>query len=159
MKKRVYIETSIASYLAARPARDLIRAARQQLTREWWDSRRGDYDLYVSGIVLDEASEGDPDAARRRLEVLEGIPVLDARDEADELAEALVREGPLPQTAVDDAGHLALATVHGMDFLVTWNCRHLANAEYFEGIATVVQARGYKAPIICTPQELLGEPA
>lgn len=157
MAKCVYIETTIASYLTARYSRDLLRVARQEITQEWWDKRRGVFDLYISAVVIEEASEGDPEAAERRLETLEGIPLLDMSPEVANVAEALIREGPLPETATDDAAHLALSAVHGMDFLLTWNCKHLANAEFARPVAALLAALGYQAPVVCTPQELLGE--
>jgi len=155
--KRLYVETSVVSYLTARPSRDVIRMARQQLTWEWWEHRRGEFDLYASRLVVEEAEEGGPAAAQRRLDALEGIPLLDLQDEVGQLAAALIAEGPLPDAAADDAIHLALATVYGMDFLLTWNCRHLANAELTESVADFFRARGHRAPVVCTPEELMGE--
>jgi len=154
--KRLYVETSIVSYLTARPSRDVIRAARQELTWEWWERRREAFDLYASRLVVEEAEEGDQVAAQRRLEALAGIPLLDLRDEVGQLAAALIAEGPLPRAATDDAVHLALATVYEMDFLLTWNCRHLANAELTEPVANFLRARGYRPPVVCTPEELMG---
>ena len=129
MRRTVYIETSIVSYLAARPSRDLITAAHQQLTALWWDRRRQEFDLYVSQLVLDEAAAGDLDAAQRRGAILETLPLLDITDEVTSLAAALVRGVPLPPRAGADALHIAVAACHGMDFLLTWNCAHIANAE------------------------------
>ena len=157
MRKQVYLETTIVSYLTARPSRDLIRAARQQLTRDWWQYRRGDFDLHISQFVLDEAGDGDPDAARRRLEFLEGLPLLETNEQAIELAEALTSEGALPDQAATDALHIAMATVHSIDVLLTWNCRHLANAELLGDVSRLLWAKGFSPPIICTPEELLGE--
>ncbi|MBM4033793.1 MAG: type II toxin-antitoxin system VapC family toxin [Planctomycetes bacterium] len=157
MKKRVYIETSVISYLTARPSRDLIRAARQAITREWWEKRRQGFELFASQVVRDEAGDGDPGAAKLRLDALRGSPLLDVTGEVTALAEGLVTEGPLPEAATDDAFHLALATVYGIDFLLTWNCRHLANAELAEPLAAFLRARGYEPPVICTPEELMGE--
>ena len=155
MKKRIYIETTIVSYLTARPSRDLIQAARQEITREWWDERRAMFDLYISQVVLNEAGEGDVNAARRRLEFVSEIPLLDITDDVIALADALIAEGPLPPKAGDDAFHLALAAVHGMDFLVTWNCKHLANAQLQAAICTLLIGKGYLPPVVCTPDELM----
>jgi predicted nucleic acid-binding protein len=156
MAKRAYIETTIFSYLAARPSRDLIVAARQEITRDWWEIHRRKYELFISPVVLREVEAGDEDASRRRLNLTEGLPLLAINDEAVVLAIALTEEGPLPRGAADDAFHLALATVHGMDFLLTWNCRHLANAELSFEIQETLASRGYRAPVICTPEELQG---
>ncbi len=157
MRKRVYIETSIASYVTARPSRDLIQTARQQITSEWWEHRRGEFDLFISQYVLDEAGDGDIEASRRRLKLLEGLPLLETSDEAIQLGQALISEGAIPQKAVTDSLHVAVATVHEMDVLLTWNCKHLANAEILGDLARVVRSRGYEPPIICTPDELMGD--
>ncbi len=157
MKKRVYIETSIVSYLSARPSRDLIQAARQQITVDWWEDRRREFVLFVSQYVLDEAGDGDADAARRRLNLLDGLPLLETTGEAVELGEALIAEGAVPNKAVTDALHIAVATVHEMDILLTWNCQHLANAEILGAVSRIVRSKGYEPPVICTPDELMGE--
>jgi hypothetical protein len=157
VKKRVYIETSIASYLAARPSRDIVQAARQQVTGAWWSDRRSEFDLFVSQYVLDEAGDGDVDAARRRLGLLDGLPVLQTTDEATALGEMLIDQEALPQKAATDALHIAVATVHEIDVLLTWNCKHLANAEILGRVGRVIRSQGYEPPIICTPDELMGE--
>ena len=157
MKQKVYIETSVISYLTARPSRDLITAAHQQLTLDWWEGRRTDFDLYVSQLVVREASAGDEEAAKRRLTVIEEIPLLELNEEALTLARSLIEEGPLPERASEDALHIAVATVHGMDFLLTWNCKHIANAQMRNLITEVCRSQGYEPPITCTPEELLGE--
>lgn len=156
MKPKVYLETTIVSYLTARSSRDLIIAAHQQLTQEWWDHRRISFDLFVSQVVVQESGAGDTLMAQKRLEVLVTIPLLDLRQEAVALARALVEKGPLPEKAAVDALHIALATVHGMDYLLTWNCQHIANAEMQIAVAAVCRAAGYEPPVICTPEELLG---
>ena len=146
------------SYLTAWPSRDLIRAGHQQLTREWWQTRRAGFDLYVSQFVLDEAAAGDAGAARERLAVLEGIPILDLTEEVAELAVALKSALVLPEKAAADAAHIAIAAVHGMHFLLTWNCTHIANAEMSVVIAATCQELGFACPVICTPEELMGVP-
>lgn len=156
---KVYLETTIISYLAAWPSRDLITAGHQQVTHEWWRKRRGDFDLYVSQRVVDEVRGGDEDAVRRRLAFVQGLPLLDLNDEVARLADDLVRGGALPEAAMGDAIHVAVATVHRMDFLLTWNCRHIANAELRRALAPICTERGYELPHICTPEELLGEHA
>jgi hypothetical protein len=156
MKPKVYIETTIISYLASKPSRDLITAAHQQITHDWWEMRLKDFEVYISQFVLDEASAGDADAAARRLALLGSFPLLDAMPEALELAGALVAHGAIPPRKAADAAHIAVATVHHMQFLLTWNCTHLANAEILAQVQAICAGLGYAAPIVCTPEELLG---
>ncbi len=152
--RKVYLETSIVSYLTARPSRDLVAAARKQITLEWWARHRERFVLYVSGLVLKEASLGDPSAAEARLAATADLPQLPASVEAETLARTLLARGILPAKAQDDAAHIAIATVHGMDFLLTWNFRHIANAERREAVAAICRGAGYAPPVICTPEEL-----
>jgi hypothetical protein len=155
MKPRLYIETTIPSYLTAWPSSDLIMAAHQQITRDWWATRRQDFDLFTSQLVIDEASAGDQDAAKRRLEQLADATILEPSREIDQLAAELITNVPLPPKATADSLHIATAAVHGMDFLLTWNCAHIANAELRDSIERVCRDCGYEPPIICTPDELL----
>jgi hypothetical protein len=157
LKRRVYLETTIASYLTARPSRDLVVAAHQELTAEWWEGHRGRYDLFVSDLVLREVARGDEAAAARRLEELSGIEVLGLDTTALELARAFVERGLIPPKAVEDALHVAVATTHGMDFLLTWNCRHIANAEIMGRLEGVCVELGYLMPVLCTPEQLMGD--
>lgn len=157
MKRRVYIETSIVSYLTAWPSRDLIKAARQEITLEWWNRRRVEFDLYTSELALEEAAGGDQEAAQKRLTILRNLPLLALTNEIADLSKALIVEGPLPKKAVDDATHLATATIHGIDLLLTWNCKHLANSEMTESVDKLIWAKGYKPPVVCTPDTLMGE--
>ena len=157
MKPKIYVETSVISYLTARPSRDLIIAANQQITQEWWRVRRVEFDLYVSQLVIQEASSGDPTAAQERLQVLDETPLLELVEEVVTIAEKLIQEGALPPNAVEDALHIAVAALHGMDYLLTWNFKHLANATMRYRIEQVCRQMGYEPPIICTPQELLEE--
>ena len=138
------------------PSKDLIRASHQQITREWWEKRRSGFDIYISRLVLDEVAAGDPEAARERLAALQGLPLLDLTDDVVELAEALKNSLALPNKSVTDAAHIALAAIHGMHFLLTWNCKHIANAEMFGTIEMVCRERGFSCPVICTPEELMG---
>ena len=156
MKPKVYIETTIISYLASKPSRDLITAAHQQITHDWWETRLEDFEVYISQFVLDEAGAGDADAAARRVALLSSFPLLDATPEASELASALVERGAIPLRKATDAAHIAVATVHHMQFLLTWNCTHLANAEIWPQVRAICLALGYAAPIVCTPEELSG---
>ncbi len=155
-KKIVYIETSIVSYLTARPSSDLLAAAWQKVTIDWWDTQRDRFDLFASDIVIEEAGRGDDLAATRRLEALAGIPLLAITDEVLALSEALIEEGALPKEAVGDSLHIAISAVHGVDYLLTWNYRHIDNAERKPIIRKVCLANGYGYPEICTPQELMG---
>ena len=141
--------------MAARPSRDIITAAHQQITHEWWDGRRGDFDVFISEIVVKEINEGDENAVQRRLETIESIPEVEMTPEAVTLAQSLVDAGLVPQKAATDALHIAIATVHGMDYLLTWNLKHIANATLRNKIADACRQRGYEPPIICTPEELL----
>lgn len=145
------------SYLAAWPSRDLIRAGHQQITREWWAQRRGDFEISISQLVLDEAAAGDSKAAQERLRVLNGFPLVDLTEEVGLLANALVASLGLPPKAATDAAHIALAAVHGMHFLLRWNCTHIANAEMALAIADCCRDHRYAAPVICTPEELMGD--
>ncbi len=155
MPDRVYIETTFVSYLTARPSRDVVFAGHQQITHEWWDTRRTNFELCASQLVLDEAGAGDPQAAQERLEILNDMTMLQTTPEALALAKELIRAGALPAKAADDALHIAIAATNGVHFLLTWNCRHLANATMRPSIEAACVARGLKAPIICTPEELL----
>ena len=157
MPRRIYIETTIPSYLTARPGRDIVQAARQQLTREWWDVERRHYDLCISQIVLDEAAAGDAEAAQRRIAVIDTLPLLDLTFEVDRLAGAIMQSGLLPASASRDAVHIAVTAVHQVHFLLTWNCRHIANATIFRDLQRLIMSAGYDMPVICTPEELLGD--
>jgi predicted nucleic acid-binding protein len=157
MQPTVYLETTIVSYLTARPSRDLVTAAHQQITQEWWARRHADFELFISQFVIQEASMGDVEMAQKRLEELRAIPLLEVNQYAEDLARDLVANGALPGKAAVDALHIAVATVHGMDYLLTWNCKHIANAEIQSKVAAVCRDRGFEPPVICTPEELLGE--
>lgn len=157
LKPRVYLETTIISYLTAKPSRDLVVAAHQRLTRQWWRRRRDEFSLYVSELVLEEASRGDPGAARRRLELLKPMEVLASDNQALALAMAIVRSGSIPEAASADALHVAVAAVNGMDYLLTWNCAHINNAEIIKKLEHSCSNAGYLCPVVCTPEQLLGE--
>ena len=152
----VYLETTVISYLVARPSRDLLVAAHQQATQDWWASRRNEFDLYVSQVVIDEASVGDTAEIQKRLEAIDTLPVLEVTEEAESLTQAILSSGVLPARAVRDAAHVAVATVHGIEYLLTWNCKHLANAQITRRISLVCERLGQRMPIICTPEELMG---
>ena len=152
---RVYLETTVISYLTARPSRNLRMVAHQEITADWWTRRRMRFELYVSRLVIDEAAAGDVEAAARRLVTLSGIPRLELTEPASILAASLVTEAAIPREAIEDALHVAVAAAHGMDYLLTWNCRHIANATMRNRIGDVCAASGFDAPVICTPEELL----
>jgi len=157
MAKRVFLETTIPSFLASWRTRDLLQAARQQITLTWWEGHRHAYELCTSQIVLDEVADGDPDAAQKRLAVLKDIPLLELTDEVGDLARAIMESGLLPPKAVRDAIHITVAAVHGVDILLTWNCRHIANATIMKELESVVRSQGFELPILCTPEQILGE--
>ncbi|MBF0428325.1 MAG: type II toxin-antitoxin system VapC family toxin [Magnetococcales bacterium] len=154
MKPILYLETSIISYLAALPSRDLIVAAHQQITCEWWAERRDRYELFVSELVILEARRGDPNAARRRMAFLDGLKRLSINEQVRFLVKEIIKEGCLPIKAENDAVHIALAAVHGVDYLLTWNCRHIANALTRQKVTDCCRRHGLVASIISTPEEL-----
>jgi predicted nucleic acid-binding protein len=156
MKRKIYIETSVISYLTARPSKTIIGAAHQQITLAWWETRN-QYELLVSESVLRECGSGDLAAANKRLAVLADIPLLLINEQALDIAESLVGRGIIPSKAAEDALHIAVATVYSVDYLLTWNCRHIANPEIQRGVAAYLDEIGLFLPFICTPEELLGE--
>lgn len=153
---KIYIETSIVSYLTARPSSNLIASARQKETIDWWETRKDRFDSYISEVVIEEASRGDESAASRRLTALENIHVLVLNNASIELAKILIEEGGIPRKAMDDALHVAIAAVYGMDFLLTWNCRHIDNAEMKPRIRKIIENQRYQCPGIAIPTELMG---
>jgi predicted nucleic acid-binding protein len=155
VKPGVYLETSVISYLVGRLSRDVVVLGNQELTREWWATRRADYELFVSETVISEAAIGDPDLARQRVEICDGLQLLAISDEAERLAPLLLKAAGMAPNAATDALHIAVATVHGMDYLLSWNCAHIANATIRRAIDKQCRASGYEPPVICTPQELI----
>jgi hypothetical protein len=156
MKRKVYIESTVPSYLVAVPSRDLLIAAHQQVTSEWWRTQSVVFDLYVSQFVRDEVARGDAELAARRLGIIKDLALLDITDDVLELGEAFVARRIIPKKAGTDALHIAVAAVHGMDFLLSWNCKHIANAAIVRAIEAVCRMRGFECPVICTPEELMG---
>jgi hypothetical protein len=155
MKPKVYIETTVVSYLTARPSRDVVIAGHQQVTNEWWQTRRENFDLVASQLVVQEAKAGDQTAAQERLTILGTLPLLEVTEAALGLAEELVRAGAMPEKAKVEALHIAVAVTNGIEYLLTWNCRHIANATMRAIIEEVCRAAGFEPAIICTPEELL----
>ena len=150
----VYVETSVISYLVARPSTDLLTRAHQKTTQEWW-AERARFQLYVSSFVADEAKQGEPAYATQRLGVIATLLVLDVPEDVDRVARALLLRGSLPRKAETDALHVAVAAVNGVDYLVTWNLRHIANPAMRRRIEEVCRSCGFEPPILCTPEELL----
>lgn len=153
----VYLETSFISLLVGRPSRDLVTAANQQVTRDWWRLRREAFCCVASSEVLREASKGDPEEVKKRLEVLNQLMVLQRSDEAEMLMHGLLATGALPEQAQADAAHLAIATAAKADYLLTWNCRHLANAQILRRLEREAIRHQWKLPKVCTPSELMGD--
>lgn len=157
MKPKVYLETSIISYLTARPSSNVITIANQQLTQEWWDEHRSEFDLYVSEIAFNESGEGDLQMAQRRLDLIADIPLLQNNGAVKNLAGEILKQKILPVKATLDVFHIALAAVHEMDFLLTLNCKHIANAFIYKQVGKICRNSGFEPPVVCTPQEILGK--
>lgn len=157
MSESVYIETSLLGYLTARPSENLIVMANVTITQQWWDTRRSLFDLYISQVVLDEVARGDKEIAARRLEILQDLPLLDVNENVEDLAAQFILKSNLPPKASDDALHIAVATVYGLNYLLTWNCKHIANAQIQRKLLQISVTAGYELPIICTPYGLMGE--
>jgi predicted nucleic acid-binding protein len=155
MIRRIYIETSVVSYLTSRPSRDVIKAACQQITKAWWEQGRLNVLSYISPYVIEEASAGDPQAAAERLAALRDIPVLPMAPDIPDLAEFLLLGGGLPAKANLDALHIACAAYHQIDILLTWNCTHIANPTQLPIMRGLCAAKGYKLPELVTPFELM----
>lgn len=157
MSETVYIETSIIGYLNARSSNNLILMAKVATTQEWWDTHRPQFNLYISQVVLDEVGRGDTEIAKRRLELLKNFPLLEVNQSVQNLAEQFLSKSNLPPKAADDTLHIALATFYGLDYLLTWNCKHIANAQIQKKLTEIAIDAGYELPTICTPYELMGE--
>jgi hypothetical protein len=153
----VYLETTFISYLVARPSRDLLVAGHQQATQDWWANRRDSFECYVSQVVIDEAGVGDATEIQKRLAVIDSLLLVEVTQEAEILTQAILSSGVIPPRAARDAAHIAVAAVQEIDYLLTWNCKHLANAQIQRRIALVCDRLGQRMPLICTPEELMGE--
>jgi predicted nucleic acid-binding protein len=152
-----YIETTIPSYYTSRSARDVVQITRQSATKRWWDNGCSGFDLFTSQEVLDEAGRGDPEAASRRLEMLAEISVLEFTSEVEQLARRLIEAGLVPASVASDAVHIATASVYGVDFLVTWNFKHIVNPLIRQRLRQEVALSGYVLPVLCTPEEFLND--
>jgi predicted nucleic acid-binding protein len=157
MSETVYIETSIVGYLTVRPSNNLILMANLEFTRQWWNTRRDHFALYISQVVLDEVARGDAEMASRRLEILRDFSSLEVNQAVQDLAVEFLAKSSLPPKAANDALHIAVATVYGLDYLLTWNCKHIANAQIQKKLSQISSAVGYELPTLCTPYELMGE--
>lgn len=155
MAPKVYIETSIVSYLTGRPSREIVALGHQQVTQDWWERKRSAFELYTSEVVIAEAERGDPTAAAARLSVLASIQRLPPTSASEELVPLLLSETKLPPEPLIDMAHISIATVHGMQFLLTWNCKHIANAQIVRAVERVCRLRGFEPPVLCTPDELM----
>lgn len=156
MKPVVYLESSVVSYLASHPSRDVVIAGRQAISWDWWENQRARFELRVSALVEEEVARGDVSAAKRRLSIIVGIPSLAVSDDAVALAERLIAEAAIPLGSEADALHIAIAATQGADYLFTWNFKHINNAETKQSIVRVVESVGYLCPQICSPEELGG---
>ena len=154
IKEKVYLETSVISYLTARPSLDIVKLAKQELTRQWWEKNKSAYDFYISDPVLAEIRRGDAEAAQHRMSIVTELPTLDVNEEVVDLHERFFSGKILPNKARADAMHIALAAVHGMTFLATWNCKHINNATLKRKISDVTVRAGYHEVFMATPEEL-----
>jgi len=157
MKAKLYLESTVPSYLVARQSRDIVTAGHQATTREWWAKRIKDFQIFISPMVIEEVSMGEAAMAKARLEILKPFPQLEITESVTSLAETLIVGGTLPRKAARDAVHVAVSAIHGMHFLVTWNCRHIANGEILRKVQKVCREHECECPLVCTPDELMGE--
>ncbi|MGO9954146.1 MAG: type II toxin-antitoxin system VapC family toxin [Dissulfurispiraceae bacterium] len=155
MKESIYLETTIVSYYTSKPSRDIIVLAHQEITREWWEKALKRYDAFISAMVVEEAKSGDPDAAKKRLGILKQFAHLELNPSVEKMAQVYVEKLKFPPKALRDAVHLAVASVHSIDYLLTWNCSHIANGEVIMKLMQINALHGIKTPIICTPEELM----
>jgi len=154
-KPTLYLETSVVSYLTARPSRDVVVRGHQKTTGEFWRTRLDQFDVFISRVVVDEAAQGDPDCAEARLSAIAPFPLLPVTPDAERLAEAYRRRAALPADAFRDSLHIALAAVHNLGYLITWNCSHIAGAAARRKIAEINRLEGVGEPMLCTPEELM----
>lgn len=157
MKPTVYLETTIISYLTSDPSRDVVIAGHQQITHAWWNNHRQGFDLFVSQLVDKEIRAGNPEMAKKRLMLIKGLKAIPLSEEALVLAQNLISKGPLPKNAADDALHIALASVYEMDYLLSWNCKHITNLFIQRDLAKILARSGLRLPTIGTPESFMGE--
>lgn len=157
IKPSLYLETSVISYLTSRLSRDVIILAHQEITQRWWIDSLSKFNVYISQLTIEEAGCGDKEAAKERLKTLSYFPGLPITEEIESLAAIYIKEIQMPSKAMRDALHIAIASVHGMDYLLTWNCKHIANGYIRRKIREINMREGFSTPTICTPEELLDE--
>ena len=157
MIESLYLDTSVIGYLTIRPSTNLITASNSVITQNWWDTRRENFTLYISEVVLEELARGDQEIATKRLDLISELPLLALNEAVEELAQQFLTKSNLPPKASDDALHIALATVYKVDYLLTWNCKHIANAQIQKKLSQISIQSGYELPTICTPYELMGD--
>jgi hypothetical protein len=157
MIESLYLDISIIGYLTIRPSTNLITASNSVITQNWWDTRRQNFTLYISEVVLEELARGDQEIATKRLDLISELPLLALNEAVEELAQQFLTKSNLPPKASDDALHIALATVYKVDYLLTWNCKHIANAQIQKKLSQISIESGYELPTICTPYELMGD--
>ena len=155
MKESIYIETSVVSYYVSKPSRDIIVLAHQQITSEWWPKAVKRFDVYISEVVVEEAAAGNKESAEQRLNKLKGFLHLELTEKVEKIAQIYMEKLSIPKKALRDAAHLAVASVHNIDYLVTWNCVHLANGEIIKKLLKINEKLSIKTPVICTPEELM----
>jgi len=155
LKKSVYIETTIISYQSAKPSRDIIVLAHQQITNEWWNKRRKDFHNFISAAVIDEIKAGYKSASKKRLELIEEFELLPLSSEVEKISNIYVKQLQIPEKSIRDTIHLAVASLNEIDYLLTWNCKHLANGEIIKKLVSLNKKLKIHTPIICTPEELL----
>jgi hypothetical protein len=155
MKEKLYLETTVVSYYTSRPSNDVMVLARQRITEQWWAQALARFDFFISETVLEEAADGNPEMARRRLSAIKSFPLLDIDTEVMRVYDIYVARLRIPRRALRDAVHLAVASVHSMDYLVTWNCAHIANGETIRKLMQVNNDLGVSIPVIVTPEELM----
>jgi hypothetical protein len=156
-KQQIYIETSVISYLVSKTSSNIILAAYQQITRQWWDSQLHYYHPFTSDFVLEEISKGDPKLSKERLNTIQKFGKLPVTDDVIELGERYLKQVSIPRKASLDAFHLAISVIHGMDFVLSWNFRHMANAFVRRKLEFINSEIGIQTPTICTPEELIRE--
>ena len=152
--EKVYVESSVISYITARPSRDLVVSARQAITNEWREQKRKKYDVYISELVIEEIASGDKEAAQKRLDAVKAIPNLEITETAKELASLLISSGAVPDNSPEDALHIGLAAAQGVEYLLTWNFKHINNATKRADITQLIESQGFLSPVLCSPEEL-----
>jgi predicted nucleic acid-binding protein len=155
MKEKLYLETSVISYYTARPSRDLILLAHQEITRQFWEKALNDFEVFISQAIVDEISKGDREASERRMALIKGFSYLAINENVEKLAELYMKRLGLPPKAYSDAIHIAVACNHDIDYLATWNCSHIANGVIIKRVMKINSSEGKKTPVICTPEELV----